>query len=152
MTKSFSNYVVLSKKTFPFPFIPSKLIVVFFQNTFIQGRQPYLYKKCNFFKHFLPARETILRLLVEVNFVSWVSVSLEMMDSSLKPIMRSPGSGSKEPGISFRLKFSELFMLNSNLLWNGKGQSFIVKYSITTSQHHPIHSFCVTCTSAYCIY
>ena len=107
MTKV-SNDVVLPKKTFLFPLYHQ--ISCIFLNTFMQGREPYLYIKCNFKNIFLPARETILRLLVEENFVSWVSVSLERLSSSLKLITRSLGSGSRDPGISLRLKFSEPFM------------------------------------------
>ena len=103
---------------------------------YIHSRTPTLsIQKVQLLKHFLPARETILRLLVEVNLVSWVSVSLAMMDSSLKPIMRSPGSGSSEPGISFRLKFSELFMLTAIFYEMERGKVSLL--NIILLQHHP---------------
>ena len=88
----------------------------------MQGREPYQYIKCNFKNIFLPARETILRLLVDVNFESWVSVSLKRLSSSSKPMTRSPGSGRCDPGISFRLKLSEPFM-SWSLIYANKYQS-----------------------------
>ena len=58
----------------------------------------------------LPASETILRLLVELNFSCSVSVRLGRLESSSRPITGSPGSGTSAPGNSPRLKFIELFM------------------------------------------
>ena len=63
--------------------------------------------------------------------MSCVSVSLEMMDSSLKLITRSPGSG-----ISVRLKFSELFILTA--IFHEMERGIKVLLLNITLQHHNI--------------